>query len=314
LTSALAAPSRGSAIKLFFLTTGIWLVLAYPAERIMYAARYFTFLSAWTLADRGCLLQAILTPAFLWVVIRPVLRAFGSGTDSGDMKKTRSVAVLLGIVCGLTMAIAWWYLIRNSLGLDQRNREYVHQYFILVSGFNALAAGAIAGELLWRTVRDLPQDIVRRGQLWQSEFKWEAVITWVPLFRISLWVMHAVLPPMGHSWFLYDFFTGDVCLGTLAFCAIPFSNRIWTRVPKDSWDARKHAAKMSFAILGLAMLVNFPLALVGFWTGHIIPYASVLTINFAGFAWAWFIGGRRWEYLQAGSASIPTAVPPSTGT
>jgi len=119
--------------------------------------------------------------------------------------------------------------------------------------------------------------------------------------------------PLDHNWFLFDFYTGYICLATVAFCAIPISKRMWTRVPKDSWDARKNAAKMSFAILALAVVVNLPLALIGLYTGALIPVATMLTLNFAGFVWAWIIGGRRWEYLQAGSGSISTAVPSSTG-
>ena len=271
----------------------VWLVIGRPAQ-----TGWLVFLNC------GSYFEAAVILAYVAVVRAKGNRRAGS---EGAVRR-RTLLVLGGIVGGLIASLLWWcffsWVLRRFPGAQPWSKGYhpgqfgtVITYYLFFSIFIVFYLTIVAADLPYRNLKDdrlaswaLPGTAESAG-----DFVWTSSVTWLVLYRLSEWIILAVLLISGASGASLDVSYVNFLSSIATFIAcVPVSLWLCRRQPKTRRSSIIVSQIASFVIPILATPLLVPGAFLMF-----VPIGFCLqTLNAAGFVWGWIVGDLRWRSLE----------------
>ena len=293
--------------------------LATPWQAILwYLSPYRPRYAGWLLAlNCGAYLEAIAILAAM-AVMRARFPSGVSTPPSGKRVASRRHFVVVAIIAGLVMSLAWWYVFRfasNYSGL----RDYIFG-LRYVPGYNQLQAavsyyrffsifivtylGILAGDVAWRwslESRLLPYPPPKNKPS-DSDFVWTSWVAWLALYRLlteSIYLLFEFTFSNHYIVSLDGSYLSFLPLVATSIACVPVSLWLEGRTPRT----RKSSIYVAMAGSLVIPIIATPLLIT---TGFLAlaPLAlCIFTMNGGGFIWGWFVGDMRWRFLQVGGTA-----------
>jgi hypothetical protein len=269
--------------------------------------------AGWLLVlDCGTYLEAIAILVAM-AVMRSRFAFGGSWPPSGNPAASRRLFIVVAIVAGLLMSLAWWYVFRVATNFSGP-REHIFglsyvpgynqlqaavSYYRFFSIFTVAYLGILAGDVTWRWSvegRLLPYPPPKAKDS-DSDFIWTSWVAWLALYRLFSESIYLLL--------LFLFSHPDVVsLDGWYLSFFPFVATSIACVFVSHWLAgRKPRTRQSSIYVAMAASLVIPvlatplLITTGF--GALAPIVlCISSLNSGGFIWGWFVGDLRWRSLQ----------------
>jgi len=259
--------------------------------------------------DLGNILQAILTPLFVFLLPGPgsiwqrkVIRSLPAPSRAQG-----TLFIVAGWLCGALIPVAWWHGLRAYAGvhglcvdmfdlgrpLDPSQVDFVSdcsRYYISVSVFAALWVGIAAGGLRLQSARAAQSDSSDHGIRQFQSFFWVYLLGWAVQYRLSQWFSFVWLRT-NQEWPLFARLH-FIFLTVSSLWALVFVRFLWKQKP----STRRGAAILAFCGTFVVYMLT---ALTFFW---MVTYAGavldpLLTLNIFGLGWALVVGA--WLAMRA---------------
>jgi hypothetical protein len=285
-------------------------VIAFPMEQVahsFFSPGYYWQLHSCNAAriglDLGNILQAILTPLFVFLLPGPgsvLQRKVVRSSLRGPSRAYGALFIAVGWLCGGAIPVAWWHELRAYAGVhglcadlfdlgrpvDPSHVDFVSdcsRYYVSVSVFAALWIGIAAGGLRLQSARGAQGDSSDPELRQFQSFFWVYLLGWAVQYRLSQWFSFVWLRT-NQEWPLFARLN-FVFLTASSLWALAFVRFLWKRRP----SSRRGAAILAF---GVTFVIYMLTALTFFWlltyAGQV--FAPVVTLNIFGLGWAFAVG------------------------
>jgi hypothetical protein len=318
---------NANAFYLLGIAAAVSAVLAFPTEsalhKFVFGGTYWDEHScgaAVALLNRGPVLQALLTPLFVFLL--PGAGSLFHNNQEPAVRWRPKPLFAAGCVFAAVVPIVWWfgfrsYAVRTGLCemLFDRSRfvdplqiddlKDSYHYFVCLSVFETAWAGTIAAGLRLQSARESERGPTSAELRAFRDFFWVFLLGWAVQYRISLWgTQPNPETNQAQEWLTWAGVTFTY-LTASSLWTLAFVRWFWKWRVRTWWASVGVAFAGTYAIDILTMITFFwlflwaPLALIplGHW-------------NIWGMMWALTVGTWRWHALR----QLPrTAVPSGEG-